>query len=616
MTDVIVIGSGVAGLSAALSAAEAGTRVTVITKASLTLTATDRAQGGMAAMTSTLPDGQPKDSVQLHVQDTLVAGAGLCEPPVVQGVVQDSADAVRDLTDRGVAFDRVAGPGSPWVQGLEAAHSVSRILHAGGDATGHAIQEALSARTRDAAAVGDIRLLEYTLVTGVLTGGHRAIGATIRPVLPGGELGPEEFLAADHVVLATGGAGQLYPYTTNPEVATGDGIALALRAGAEVRDLEFFQFHPTALAAPGSFLISEAVRGEGAVLRDQHGHRFMTDVDPRAELAPRDVVARAVFVVRTGSPDGAAYLDCSTIPVPEGLSRAEFLARRFPTIDASLKAHGIDWSTELVPVSPAAHYHMGGIVTDELGRTTVAGLWAAGECSSTGMHGANRLASNSLLEAAVFGRRIGELVVEPWPGAHRGPSSSNSARAPHELLRPLARSRLEQEPPTPRQPSSSADPFHAVKDSALSCTGRAAATSTFPASTIGLGLAPSGALRVTEPFSREALQHTMWQGAGVFRTAEGLEQAKARLEGWLAASAAEAEASAPETLADAENRNLLTVGHALVTAALARTESRGAHQRADYPATDPRQAVSTGWVAARSVVPAHERTVHADSLSC
>ncbi|MDN5701328.1 MAG: FAD-dependent oxidoreductase, partial [Kocuria sp.] len=169
MTDVIVIGSGAAGLSAALSAAEAGAHATVITKASLTLTATDRAQGGMAAMTSALPEGQPKDSVQLHVQDTLVAGAGLCEPPVVQGVVQDSADAVRVLTDRGVAFDRVAGPGSPWVQGLEAAHSVSRILHAGGDATGHAIQDALSARSRDAAAVGDIRLMEYTLVTGVLT---------------------------------------------------------------------------------------------------------------------------------------------------------------------------------------------------------------------------------------------------------------------------------------------------------------------------------------------------------------------------------------------------------------------------------------------------------------
>lgn len=571
MTDVIVIGSGAAGLSAALSAAEAGAHATVITKASLTLTATDRAQGGMAAMTSALPEGQPKDSVQLHVQDTLVAGAGLCEPPVVQGVVQDSADAVRVLTDRGVAFDRVAGPGSPWVQGLEAAHSVSRILHAGGDATGHAIQDALSARSRDAAAVGDIRLMEYTLVTGVLTNGLRSIGVTIRPVLPGGKLGPEEFLAADHVVLATGGAGQLYPYTTNPEVATGDGIALALRAGAEVRDLEFFQFHPTALAAPGSFLISEAVRGEGAVLRDQHGHRFMTDADPRAELAPRDVVARAVFAVRTGSPDGAAYLDCSTIPVPDGLSRAEFLARRFPTIDANLKAHGIDWATELVPVSPAAHYLMGGIVTDELGRTSVAGLWAAGECSSTGMHGANRLASNSLLEAAVFGRRIGELVSEPWSGAQRGSASSGS--------------------------------------------GRAAAPSTFPVSTDSIDLAPSGTIRTTEPFSREALQHTLWQGVGVFRTAEGLEQAMARLEGWLAASSSEPDASAPETLADIEDRHLLTVGHALVTAALARTESRGAHQRVDYPATDPQQAVSTGWVAARSVTPAHERTVHADSLS-
>ena len=239
--------------------------------------------------------------------------------------------------------------------------------------------------------------------------------------------------------------------------------------------------------------------------------------------------------------------------------------------EQSLKAHGIDWSTELVPVSPAAHYLMGGIVTDELGRTSVAGLWAAGECSSTGMHGANRLASNSLLEAAVFGRRIGELVSEPWSGAQRGSASSGS--------------------------------------------GRAAAPSTFPVSTDSIDLAPSGTIRTTEPFSREALQHTLWQGVGVFRTAEGLEQAMARLEGWLAASSSVPDASAPETLADIEDRHLLTVGHALVTAALARTESRGAHQRVDYPATDPQQAVSTGWVAARSVTPAHERTVHADSLS-
>lgn len=559
MTDVIVIGSGVAGLSAALSATEAGARVTVVTKAALDHTATDRAQGGMAAMTSALPEGQSKDSVQLHVQDTVVAGAGLCEPPVVQGVVQDSADAVRDLTDRGVAFDRVAGPGSPWVQGLEAAHSVSRILHAGGDATGHVIQEALSDQMRGAATSGHIRVQEYTLVTALITDGHRVVGATVRPVLPAGQLGPEEFLAADHVVLASGGAGQLYPYTTNPEVATGDGIALALRAGAEVRDLEFFQFHPTALAAPGSFLISEAVRGEGAVLRDQHGHRFMTDVDPRAELAPRDVVARAVFAVRTGSPDGAAYLDCSTIPVPEGLNRAEFLAQRFPTIDASLKAHGIDWSTDLVPVSPAAHYHMGGIVTDERGRASVAGLWAAGECSNTGMHGANRLASNSLLEAAVFGRRIGELVAESTPTSDPWSASHRTEREPRELPRPH----------------------------------------------------PDAA----GPFSREALQHAMWQGTGVFRTVEGLEQAKARLGGWLSAASSSWDVTeAPDTLADIEDQNLLTVGHALVTAALSRTESRGAHQRADFPATDPRQAVSTRWVAATAAVPAHERTVHADSL--
>lgn len=562
MTDVLVIGTGVAGLSAALSAAEAGARVTVVTKAALSHTATDRAQGGMAAMTGSLPGGNPTDSVRLHVQDTLVAGAGLCDPLVVHGVVRDSAAAVRDLTGRGVAFDRVAGPDSPWVQGLEAAHSVSRILHAGGDATGHAIQEALSARAREMAHGGHIRLCEYTLVTDVIVAGDRVVGCTARPVLPGRELGGEEFLPADHVVLATGGAGQLYPWTTNPPVATGDGIALALRAGAEVRDLEFFQFHPTALAAPGSFLISEAVRGEGAVLRNQHGRRFMTDVDPREELAPRDVVARAVFAVRTASDDGAAYLDCSTIPVPSGLTRAEFLARRFPSIHAELTRRGIDWSTEWVPVSPAAHYLMGGIATDALGRTTVPGLWAVGECARTGMHGANRLASNSLLEAAVLGRRIGELLGDSGAPSDVWPVARGTDPEPREL---------------PHCDSTTA-----------------------------------------ESFSRAALQRTMWQGAGVFRTAEGIERAKAGLESWLAAASSSDEedtAAAPGTLTDAEDRNLLTVGHALVCATLARAESRGAHQRADHPATDPRLATSTAWIASGSAAPTPERTDHADSLS-
>ncbi|MCT2020175.1 L-aspartate oxidase [Kocuria marina] len=575
MTDVLVIGTGVAGLSAALSAAEAGARVAVVTKAALTHTATDRAQGGMAAMTGSLPGGNPADSVRLHVQDTLVAGAGLCDPLVVHGVVRDSAAAVRDLTDHGVAFDRVAGPDSPWVQGLEAAHSVSRILHAGGDATGHAIQEALSARICEVAHGGNIRLREYTLVTEVIVAGDRIVGCTVRPVLHGEQLGGEEFLPADHVVMATGGAGQLYPWTTNPSVATGDGIALALRSGAEVRDLEFFQFHPTALAAPGSFLISEAARGEGAVLRDQHGHRFMTDVDPRAELAPRDVVARAIFTVRTVSDDGAVYLDCSAVPVPPGLSRAEFLARRFPSIHAELTRRGIDWSTEWVPVSPAAHYLMGGIATDALGRTTVPGLWAAGECARTGMHGANRLASNSLLEAAVLGRRIGELLAGPGVPSDVWPVARGTDPEPRVLDESATTALLR------------------VRDGSDSMPDHSSPTTrTAPAAAGETG---------AEPFSRDALQHTMWQGAGVFRTAEGLERAKARLGGWLAAASSGEEdtVAAPGTLAEAEDRNLLTVGHALVCAALARTESRGAHQRADHPTTDPLLATSTAWIAPR-----------------
>lgn len=561
MTSIIVVGSGAAGLATALPAARAGARVTVLTKAGLSDTATARAQGGMAAMTGEHPGSQSRDSVALHVQDTVVAGAGLCEPRVVHGLVEDSADAVDHLVEHGVAFDREAGPGSPWVQGLEAAHSVPRILHAGGDATGRVIQSALTLSARRAHRRRDIRLLEYTLVTRIVVEDGRTMGVTARSVGRDGTLGPEEFHRAHHVVLATGGAGRLYPSTTNPEVATGDGIALALRAGAEVRDLEFFQFHPTALAAPGSFLISEAVRGEGAVLRDHTGHRFMVDADPRAELAPRNVVARAVFEACLAAPDGAARLDCSAVPVPEGVDRAEFLARRFPTIDRELRERGIEWAVESVPVSPAAHYHMGGIRTDELGRSTVPGLWAAGECASSGVHGANRLASNSLLEAVVFGRRIGEYTAAHWP-----PAPEAGAEATRELPLPGA----------------------------------------------GADLAPA------EPFTREALQATMWRHAGVLRTAKGLHTAKARVEEWLAAASSNSvmgeDGEGPDTLAEHEDRNLLTVGHALVTAALARSESRGAHQRTDHPDTDPRQATSRSWHARATHAPL-ERTIHAASLS-
>ncbi len=542
------MGSGAAGLTAALGAAARGARVTVLSKSTLGNTATDRAQGGIAAMTRGLPGGQPLDTPQLHAQDTEAAGAGLCDLDVVRGVVADSPDAITLLTRHGVSFDRVAGADSPWVQGLEGAHSVPRILHAGGDATGRMIQEALAARVRETCDLADMSVQEYTLVTDILQRGGTVSGVTARSVDPAGCLGPEHVLAADHVVLATGGAGLLYPFTTNPEVATGDGIALALRAGAAVRDLEFLQFHPTALAAPGSFLISEALRGEGAVLRNHRGERFMQAVDPRAELAPRDVVARAIAAERVSAPGAHVVLDCATVPVPDGLTRAEHLARRFPTIDRALRDRGIDWSREPVHVSPAAHYLMGGITTDDAGRTTVPGLWAAGECAATGLHGANRLASNSLLEAVVFGNRIGRLVTDApadptsWPASDR-----------HDA------------PPT------SPDRH------------------TTPGS--------------TAPFTRAALQAVMWRGAGVIRTEEGLAETQRALDGWLAASSSGGPRTDVDTLAEHEDRNLLTVASELVRAARRRTESRGAHHRADDPASTGSQhpTPSTARHAARGI---------------
>ncbi|OUZ11301.1 L-aspartate oxidase [Aeromicrobium sp. PE09-221] len=383
---VLVVGSGVAGLTAALAARGRGIDVTVVTKSYLTESATRYAQGGIAAVTS------DDDSVEAHVRDTLGAGAGLSERSAAEVVCGAGAEAVADLLAAGVRFDVAEGR---LARGLEAAHSHARILHADGDATGAAIARALAGRLLDSGA----RIHENTFVSGLVLGDGRVRGARL---LDGSTI------EADAVILATGGAGQLFSHTTNPAVATGDGLALALRAGAVLADLEFVQFHPTSLAFGGNALISEAVRGEGAVLRDAEGRRFMPDVHPDAELAPRDVVARAIagrMREQNGAPAG---LDATALG-------ADFLARRFPGIDAMVRSHGVDWAEVPVPVTPAAHYLMGGIVTDTSARTTVRGLFAAGEVACTGLHGANRLASNSLLEGAVMGRRAVEALDLPWP---------------------------------------------------------------------------------------------------------------------------------------------------------------------------------------------------------
>ncbi len=392
---VIVVGSGVAGMTAALDAATAGIDVMLLTKADLAQSNTRYAQGGVAVVTDAMTDaGAPKlgDSVEAHVADTLVAGAGLSDEDTVRILCAEGPAAIDELIARGVPFDRHDGELS---HGLEAAHSFQRILHAGGDATGAAIAYALIDRVRESA----ITVREQTTVVDLLVESG---------VVRGVQLLDGEQLRADAVILATGGAGQLFSYTTNPEVATADGIAIGLRAGAVAADLEFYQFHPTSLNAPGNFLVSEAVRGEGAHLIDADGHRFMQAIHPDAELAPRDVVARAIaqqMKIRRGGP---VRLDATHLG-------AEFLAKRFPNIDAACRAQGYDWGHEPVPVTPAAHYFMGGLRTDEWGRTSVPGLYAVGEVACNGLQGANRLASNSLLEGAVYGSRVVEALLDPAP---------------------------------------------------------------------------------------------------------------------------------------------------------------------------------------------------------
>ncbi|MEU6562158.1 L-aspartate oxidase [Nocardia nova] len=383
--DLVVIGGGVAGLTAARTASLRGLRVLTLSKGGPTDTSTQYAQGGIAVVA---PDG---DTVDSHVDDTVDAGAGLCDPQAVRSIVSGGADAVAALTDLGAVFD--LGRDGRVSRTREGGHSTRRIIHAGGDATGAEVQRALNA--------AGLPVLFGTAALDVVTGPDGVRGVIVVSDKGFG------IVHTPAVLLATGGLGQLYACSTNPPGATADGIALALRAGALVADLEFLQFHPTVLFSPGGLgrrpLISEAVRGEGAVLVDAAGESVTAGVDPRGDLAPRDIVSKAMAARMRALGTDHVYLDARSI---------DGFPQRFPTITTSCRAAGLDPSTDLIPVAPAAHFQCGGIVTDTHGRTAVPGLYAAGEVARTGLHGANRLASNSLLEGLVVGERAGAAAAE------------------------------------------------------------------------------------------------------------------------------------------------------------------------------------------------------------
>jgi L-aspartate oxidase len=510
--DLIVVGSGLAGLHAAQLGASVG-EVLLLTKARLEDCNTAYAQGGIAAA---LTDGDTTDE---HFRDTMLAGAGLGDAEAVRVLVEEGPRRVRELIDLGVPFDRANGQ---LTVTREAAHSFPRILHAGGDATGSRIEGTLAGMVRT---LSRIAVRENTFVTELVVRHGQVTG--VRALEPDG-ITVAEF-EAGAVILATGGVGQLFSHTTNPPVATGDGIALAFRSGADIADMEFIQFHPTALCVAGAprFLISEALRGEGGVLRNAHGERFMARYDSRGELAPRDVVARSIAFEMRRTGDASAFLDVAHLG-------ADHVRRRFPTITRVCSEFGIDIGAEPIPVAPAAHYLMGGIKTNAWGQTSLEGLYACGECACNGVHGANRLASNSLLETIVF--------------------SDRAVRHAFSIGRSAPK----------------VDPTNW-----LDCPDRT-------------DLLPDDRLAVASPFRRlassvapDVVRAMMWAHAGLTRAASGLATLSSAINGWDDAS------GSPATREEHEMANLLTLSRLVATAALHRTESRGAHYRSDYPDTRP-----------------------------
>jgi L-aspartate oxidase len=407
--DFIVVGAGVAGLRAAIELAESG-QVLVLAKQELTESATQYAQGGIAVALS------DEDEISLHLQDTMNAGDGIVNADAARVLVEEGPERIQELIEWGTKFDR---KGTRLTFTREAAHSRDRILHAHGDSTGREIGRALYAK---AATLNNISFSEFEFTAGLHVESGRVCG--VKLINAAGEL---HTVTSGAVLLATGGAGHVYSNTTNPAVATADGVAMAFRAGAEISDMEFVQFHPTALYVKNAprFLLSEALRGEGGVLRNSELHRFMSKYHEAGELAPRDVVARAIAheleVCRLKEP--VVYLDLTHL-------KADHLKSRFPRIYETCLKHNIDLTVDLIPVRPAAHYLMGGIRTDLHGRTSLPGLYAAGEAACTGVHGANRLASNSLLEGLVFGARAGQIMRDEKGVSPSMNSSRQAAKAP------------------------------------------------------------------------------------------------------------------------------------------------------------------------------------------
>jgi L-aspartate oxidase len=500
-TDVLVIGGGLAGLRAA-NAVDQGLSVLVVTKDAIQQSNSTYAQGGIAGVMD------PDDRFEEHVNDTLVAGGTLCDPEVVDMVIREAPGRIQELIDWGTHFDEQSGR---ILLGREGGHSHNRIVHALGDMTGREVMRAVIERTQQQP---HIRIWENTFTLDLLTHDGICRGAIIAD-----RHGEKMLVWARQTVLATGGCGQIYRESTNPPVATGDGHALAYRAGAQLRDMEFVQFHPTVLYIAGGSrsLITEAVRGEGGWLVDKDDVRFMPQYDPRAELAPRDIVSQAIVSQMEKTRHPCVYLDVTHLD-------AAFVLKRFPGIAAACKAFGIDITRDKIPVRPGAHYMIGGVIVDQRGKTTIPGLWAAGEVASSGLHGANRLASNSLLEGLVY-------------GAHAGAAASKAALENNGNYRVFPLENPVVAPP--------AEPLDLVD-------------------------------------IRNSLKSLMWRSCGVRRTGDGLAEALETVDGWRRYVLARQF----DDLEGWELQNMLTLARIMIQAALLREESRGVHLRIDFPQLD------------------------------